>query len=57
MEHPVPMALWAVLIMGLTLLGMALMLLGLVLTVPWIAHASWHAYQDTVAASGPAERN
>lgn len=57
MEHPVPMALWAFLIMGLTLLGMALMLLGLVLIVPWIAHASWHAYQDTVAASGLAERN
>lgn len=57
MEHPVPMALWAALIMGLTLMGMALMLTGLVVIVPWIAHASWHAYRDTVSTAGLAERN
>jgi uncharacterized membrane protein len=52
MEHPAPLALWAALIMGLTLLGMATMLLGLVVVVPWLAHASWHAYRDLVDASG-----
>jgi uncharacterized membrane protein len=48
MEHPLPMALWAGLIMGLTALGMATMLFGLVVVVPWLAHASWHAYRDLV---------
>lgn len=56
MEHPVPMAFWAALLMGLTLLGMATMLLGLVVVVPWLAHASWHAYRDLVDTSGLAER-
>ena len=56
MEHPVPMALWAALLMGLTLLGMATMLLGLVVIAPWLAHASWHAYRDLVDTSSLAER-
>lgn len=50
--HPAPMALWAALILLLTVLGMATALLGLVLVVPWLAHASWHAYRDLV---GPIE--
>lgn len=48
MEHPLPMALWALLIMGLTAFGMATLLLGLVVVLPWLAHASWHAYRDLV---------
>lgn len=48
MEHPAPMALWAALLMGLTLLGMAGALVGLIVVVPWLAHASWHAYRDLV---------
>lgn len=48
MDNPGPMALWAALLMGLTLLGMALGLLGLIPVVPWLAHASWHAYRDLV---------
>jgi len=50
------MALWAGLIMALTLLGMATLMLGLAIVVPWIAHASWHAYRDLVDTSGLAER-
>lgn len=46
MVNPVPMALWAALLMLLTLLGMATAMLGLVLVVPWLGHASWHAYRD-----------
>ena len=42
------MALWALLIMGLTAFGMATLLLGLVVVLPWLAHASWHAYRDLV---------
>jgi uncharacterized membrane protein len=46
--NPAPLALWAFLIMGLTALGMASLLLGLVVVVPWLAHASWHAYRELV---------
>jgi uncharacterized membrane protein len=46
--NPLPMALWATLILVFTLLGMATLLLGLVVAVPWLAHASWHAYRDLV---------
>ena len=52
MAHPAPLALWAALIMGLSLLGMATALLGLVVVVPWLAHASWHAYRDLVDTTG-----
>lgn len=45
-EHPLPMALWALLIGALVGLGMVTALLGLVVLVPLLAHASWHAYCD-----------
>ncbi len=47
---PLAMALWATLILVLTLLGMATFMAGLVVVVPWLAHASWHAYGDLVEA-------
>ena len=56
MANPVPLALWAALLMGLTLLGMAMLLVGLVVVVPLLAHASWHAYRDLVDAHGLPER-
>lgn len=49
--NPVPLAFWGAIIMGLTLLGFGLMLLGLVVVVPWLGHASWHAYRDLVDVS------
>ncbi|MEY3295456.1 MAG: hypothetical protein RLZZ451_1504, partial [Pseudomonadota bacterium] len=52
--NPLPMALWATLIMVFTLIGMATAMLGLVVAVPWLAHASWHAYRELVAAEQPA---
>ncbi|MEL4178860.1 DUF2189 domain-containing protein [Roseateles sp. PN1] len=48
MEYPAPVALWAALIMLLTLLGMASAMLGLIVVLPWLGHASWHAYRDLV---------
>ena len=51
--HPLPMALWAGLLMGLTVLGIVTCLLGLVVIAPWLAHASWHAYRDLVSAVDP----
>lgn len=49
--NPIPMALWAALIMGFTLLGLGSFLLGLTVVVPMLGHASWHAYRDLVDAS------
>jgi len=56
MAHPGPMALWAVLLLVLTGIGMATAMIGLVVITPWLAHASWHAYQDLVDCSGWVER-
>lgn len=56
LANPAPMALWAALIMLLVLLGFATGLLGLVLLVPLLGHASWHAYDALVDASALTER-
>lgn len=53
LANPLPMALWATLIMVFTLIGMATAMLGLVVAVPWLAHASWHAYRELVAPESP----
>jgi uncharacterized membrane protein len=55
-SHPLPMALWAALLMGLTVLGMAFGLIGLVVVAPWLAHASWHAYRDLVSVPNTTDR-
>ncbi len=54
--NPVPMALWGALIMVLTFVGFATALIGLVLLVPLLGHASWHAYRDLLDVSGLPER-
>ena len=51
LSHPVTLALWAFLLMGLTLLGIFSLFLGLILVVPLLGHASWHAYREMVDAS------
>jgi len=43
-----PMVLWASLIVVLVALAMVPGLLGLVVVLPVVAHASWHAYRDIV---------
>lgn len=45
------MLFWAVLIVAFTLFGLVTLYLGLVLTLPLLAHASWHAYRDLVEFS------
>jgi uncharacterized membrane protein len=40
--------------MALTLLGMATLLAGLIVVVPLLAHASWHAYRDCVLGAAEA---
>jgi uncharacterized membrane protein len=46
LDNPLPMAVWAALVMGFTLLGVGAMLVGLVAVVPMLGHASWYAYRD-----------
>jgi len=46
--NPGPLALWAVLIVILTLTGFATLLFGLVVLMPMLGHASWHAYRELV---------
>lgn len=48
LSSPGAMALWATLILVVSMLGMATLMIGLVVAVPWLAHASWHAYRDLV---------
>ncbi len=47
-RNPKTMALWAVIIIGVTALGMATAMIGLAVTLPLIGHATWHAYQAIV---------
>jgi uncharacterized membrane protein len=44
-----PMALWAAAIVVLTVAGFATAFAGLVITVPWVGLATWHAYRDLIA--------
>ena len=43
-----PMLFWAVLIAGFTAAGIVTLYLGLIVTLPLIGHATWHAYRDLV---------
>jgi uncharacterized membrane protein len=54
--NPLPMAWWAALIMGFTLLGLCSAMLGLFAVIPMLGHASWHAYRELVDASALADR-
>jgi uncharacterized membrane protein len=51
--NPLPMALWASLLLVMSLIGMATLMVGLIVVVPWLAHASWHAYTDLVESIEP----
>lgn len=54
--NPVPMAFWGATLMVLTFVGFATALIGLVLLVPLLGHASWHAYRDLLDVSALPER-
>jgi uncharacterized membrane protein len=56
LANPVPLALWAALMVVVTLLGLGSWMLGLVAVMPLLGHASWHAYRDLVDASAFPER-
>jgi uncharacterized membrane protein len=42
------MALWAALIVGLTLIGFVTMLIGMAVVAPLLGYATWHAYRDLI---------
>ena len=47
--HNIPaMLVWGALIVGLTALGFATVLLGMLVIAPLLGHATWHAYRDLV---------
>jgi uncharacterized membrane protein len=50
-ENPLALALWATIIMIATTLSIATMMLGFIVTVPVLGHATWHAYRDLVDTS------
>jgi uncharacterized membrane protein len=47
-ENPATLLFWAVLIVGFVGAGLVTLYLGLIVTLPLIGHASWHAYRDLV---------
>jgi len=47
-----PMVLWAAIIVVLVAIGFATLTLGLVVLLPLIGHATWHAYRDLVLPDG-----
>ncbi|MFZ1389077.1 MAG: DUF2189 domain-containing protein [Thiolinea sp.] len=47
--NPTTMLLWALTITLIIGLGLATFNLGLILAMPLVAHASWHAYRDLIA--------
>ena len=49
-ENPLPLALWATLIMLLVGLGFATALVGFVVIMPVLGHATWHAYRALLPA-------
>ena len=49
--NPAPMALWAMLIVIFTGIGLVTFYLGLAIALPLIGHATWHAYRSLVEDS------
>jgi uncharacterized membrane protein len=43
------MIVWSGMIVGLVLVGFATAFIGLAIILPWIGHATWHAYKETIA--------
>jgi len=51
-----PMMLWAGLIVAFSIAGLIVIYAGLIVTLPLIGHASFHAYRDLVMPEGPRAR-
>lgn len=51
-ENPIAMGVWASFIMLATALSIASLMLGFLVAIPVIGHATWHAYRDLIDAHG-----
>jgi uncharacterized membrane protein len=49
-KNPAPMALWAALIVMFVGIGIVTYFVGLIVAMPLVGHATWHAYRDLVPA-------
>ena len=47
-KNPIPLLVWAILIVVLIHLGFFTLFIGIAITFPVIGHASWHAYRDLI---------
>ena len=56
-ENPITMVVWASIIMVATGIAALTLMLGFVLVIPLIGHATWHAYRDVVDASALPSRD
>jgi len=56
-ENPLTMFVWALVILIATSLSLATAMLGFLITVPVLGHASWHAYRDLVDFEAAPLRN
>ena len=48
MANPICLSLWAMIVMSLTLLSLGTWMIGLIVVMPVLGHATWHAYRDLV---------
>jgi len=46
--NPLPMLVWAALLTVLTVAGFATVLVGMIVIIPLLGHATWHAYRDLI---------
>lgn len=61
LKNKLAMLVWGVLIVALTLVGIATFYIGFIVLLPVIGHATWHAYKETIDADawelGPGLKN
>jgi uncharacterized membrane protein len=53
LENPITMALWGLIVVALLAIGFMLVFVGLAVTVPILAHATWHLYRRAVEPASP----
>lgn len=54
LTNPAPMLVWAFVIVSLTLIGFISFHVGLIVVMPLLGHATWHAYRDLIEPLEPA---
>jgi len=47
--NPLAMLVWGALLVALVLIGFATMMVGAIILLPLLGHATWHAYRDLIA--------